>query len=193
MRCKKCGEENAEMKRCCSSCGAFLEGYTFNNVTAEFGYRGGDGGWYKNKAEYMKTRKNMRVYISGKIGEEVISDATRQKFARAEEMLRAKGYDVLNPSDAWNQILLKNSLSRERAMGYDGDFYSFALMTDLVSIWRDCDAVYFLEDWENSPGAQSEHSFAMAIGKKMLWQRLEDAQVFHDDDEKPEDVWLPVE
>ena len=29
----------------------------------------------------------MRVYISGKIGEEVISEATRQKFERAERML----------------------------------------------------------------------------------------------------------
>jgi hypothetical protein len=29
----------------------------------------------------------MRVYISGKIGEEVLSEATRKKFARAEKML----------------------------------------------------------------------------------------------------------
>ena len=135
----------------------------------------------------------MKVYISGKIGEEVISEATRQKFARAEEMLKAKGHEVTNPASDKCQMLLRYSLKREKKHGYKGDIYSFALMTDLVSIWRDCDAVYFLEDWENSPGAQSEHSFAMAIGKKMLWQRLEDAQVFHDDDEKPEDVWLPVE
>lgn len=32
----------------------------------------------------------MLIYISGKIGEEVISEATRQKFAKAEEMLKAK-------------------------------------------------------------------------------------------------------
>lgn len=55
MRCKKCGKENAEMKKCCSSCGAFLEGYTFNNVTAEFGYRGGDGNFYKSKEDYKAT------------------------------------------------------------------------------------------------------------------------------------------
>ena len=39
-----------------------------------------------------------KVYISGKIGEEVLSDATREKFARAEDMLRSKGYDVFNPT-----------------------------------------------------------------------------------------------
>lgn len=33
----------------------------------------------------------MKVYISGRIGEEVISDETRQRFAKAEEMLKAKG------------------------------------------------------------------------------------------------------
>ena len=96
----------------------------------------------------------MKVYISGKIGEEVISEATRQKFAKAEEMLKAKGYEVFNPCDErWQRTL----------------------------------------NWDNSPGAQSEHSFAMATGKKLLWERLEDALVFHDDNEKPEDIWLPLE
>ena len=36
----------------------------------------------------------MKIYISGKIGEAVISEATRQKFAKAEKMLEAKGYEV---------------------------------------------------------------------------------------------------
>ena len=72
------------------------------------------------------------------------------------------------------------------------DKYSFILLEDLQKLAK-YDAVYFLEDWDKSPGANAEHSFAMATGKKILWQRLEDAQVFHDDDEKPEDVWLPIE
>lgn len=59
MICKKCGEENAPAKRSCSNCGAILEGYTFNNVTAEFGYRGGNGGWYQNKEDYIKKTKNL--------------------------------------------------------------------------------------------------------------------------------------
>ena len=52
MRCKRCGEENGDAKRICSRCGAFLEGYTLNNVTGEYGYRGADGGWYKSEEEY---------------------------------------------------------------------------------------------------------------------------------------------
>lgn len=117
----------------------------------------------------------MKVYISGKIGEEVISDATRQKFARAEKMLRAKGYEVTNPTSDKCQILVWLSMKDEEKRGYKGDFHSFALITNLVSIWRDCDAVYFLEDWENSPGAQAEHSFAMATGKKILFASREQA------------------
>ena len=41
----------------------------------------------------------MKVYISGKIGEAVISDETRQKFDAAEKMLQDKGYRVFNPTD----------------------------------------------------------------------------------------------
>ena len=140
----------------------------------------------------------MKVYISGKIGEEVISDATRQKFSKAEEMLRAKGYEVFNPCDEKWDRTLRRSYEKDRKNeepwidGTFPDFYTYALLRDQM-VLSTKDAVYFLEDWDKSPGANAEHSFAMATGKKMLWQRLEDAQVFHDDNEKPEDVWLPID
>ena len=140
----------------------------------------------------------MNVYISGKIGEEVISDATRQKFARAEEMLKAKGYEVFNPCDEKWQRLLKREYEHDKYVKspwMDGEFpsfYAYALLRDQM-VLSTKDAVYFLEDWEKSPGANAEYSFAMAIGKKLLWQDLFDARVYHDDDEKPEDVWLPIE
>lgn len=144
-----------------------------------------------------KRISNMKVYISGKIGEEVISEATRQKFARAEEMLRAKGYEVFNPCDEKWENLLKKEYATDRLFkcrfldGTFPDFYSYVLLRDQM-VLSTKDAVYFLEDWEESPGAQSEYSFAMAIGKKLLWQRQEDAQVYRDDNENPEDVWLPI-
>lgn len=139
----------------------------------------------------------MKVYISGKIGEEVISDATRQKFARAEKMLKAKGYEVFNPcSTAWQHCLKRGyesqSFEKDGIPANAIPFYDYCILRDLMCLSLK-DTVYFLEDWDKSPGANVEHSFAMATGKKMLWQRLEDAQVFHDDDEKPEDVWLPID
>lgn len=52
MKCKKCGAENGDAKRTCGACGAFLEGYTLNNVTGEYGYRGADGNFYKSEEEF---------------------------------------------------------------------------------------------------------------------------------------------
>lgn len=132
----------------------------------------------------------MKVYISGKIGEEVISEATRQKFAKAEEMLKAKGYTVFNPTSEGWQTYLSVVWSAVPSV-VRTDKYSFILLEDLKKLAK-YDAIYFLEDWDKSPGAGSEHSFAMATGKKMLWQRLEDAQVFRNDNETAEEVWLPI-
>lgn len=39
----------------------------------------------------------MRIYISGKIGELEPIPSTIEKFAKAEEKLRARGFDVFNP------------------------------------------------------------------------------------------------
>ena len=143
-----------------------------------------------------KRIRNMKVYISGKIGEEVLSVATIEKFARAEAMLRAKGHEPFNPtSEEWQSSLIKGyAIDIQQAPSpKDGPIskYAYFLLRDQMAM-ANKDAVYFLEDWEKSPGAQSEHSFAMAIGKKLLWQRQEDAMVYRDDNENPEDVWLPI-
>lgn len=138
----------------------------------------------------------MKVYISGKIGEEVISEATRQKFARAEEMLKAKGYEVFNPCDArWQRIL-------EREYGNDSyvkspwltgrfpEFYAYALLRDLM-VLSTKDAIYMLADWTKSDGANVELDFARATGKQLFWESKEDALVFNND-EKLYSVWLPL-
>lgn len=63
MKCKKCGTENAPIKKCCSHCGAILEGFTINNVTGEYGYRGSDGLFYKAETEEEAIQK-MEQYVS---------------------------------------------------------------------------------------------------------------------------------
>ena len=50
-----------------------------------------------------------------------------------------------------------------------------------------------LADWTESDGANVELDFARATGKRIFWEREEDAQCFYDDDETAEDVWLPIE
>lgn len=139
----------------------------------------------------------MRVYISGKIGGEVISDATRQKFARAEEMLKAKGYQVFNPCDErWQKILRReyehdNYVQSPWLTDKFPDFYAYCLLRDLM-VLSTKDAIYMLADWTESDGANVELDFARATGKQLFWESKEDALVFCNDEEHY-NVWLPIE
>lgn len=139
-----------------------------------------------------------RVYISGKIGEEVISEATREKFARAERMLKAKGYEVFNPTcEEWQRhvrvMYEKDRHSKEPWLdGMFPDLYGYTLLRDLMVLSAK-DAIYMLADWEESDGANVELDFARATKKRIFWEREEDAQCFYGDDETAEDVWLPIE
>lgn len=139
----------------------------------------------------------MRVYISGKIGGEVISDATRQKFAQAEEMLKAKGYQVFNPCDErWQKILRReyehdNYVQSPWLTDKFPDFYAYCLLRDLM-VLSTKDAIYMLADWTESDGANVELDFARATGKQLFWESKEDALVFRNDEEHY-NVWLPIE
>ena len=94
----------------------------------------------------------MIVYISGKITGD--PDYVR-KFADAELLLRAKGYNVVNPCDLGYQFM-----SYEQFMHVD-----FALID--VS-----DAIYLLKDWSGSSGARREKEYAEKIGKKIMYEPL---------------------
>ena len=122
----------------------------------------------------------MKVYISGKIGEEVISEATRQKFAKAEKILKAKGFEVFNPCDEqWQEVLrdsyLYSYFDKARAIpACSVSFYTYALLRDLM-VLSTKDAVLMLEDWKDSEGAQAEYKFAKAAKKKIFFASEKDA------------------
>lgn len=122
----------------------------------------------------------MKVYISGKIGEEVISDATREKFARAQAMLEAKGYEVFNPvSEKWQRMLKEEYeiqfFDHKKTIPTSSvSFYTYALLRDQMVLTIK-DAVYFLDDWNRSPGAKSEYYFVKAVGKRFFFQDRHDA------------------
>lgn len=109
-----------------------------------------------------------RIYISGKIGEEVISEATRQKFAKAEELLKdvfgAEIVDVINPAADHIQDALKMHYSMKGI----NPWYEETLLYMLH--WLEtCTAIYMLPDFLNSPGAKAEHAFAIATKKKIFY------------------------
>lgn len=113
----------------------------------------------------------MTVYISGKIGEAHLSEATRQKFAKAEAMLRRNGYGVFNPTDkSWTCYFEREQSS-----------YEIILWHDLRKL-MECDACYMLEDWKSSPGATAEFYYAKATKKKMLFEKKSHAGVWLGDE-----------
>ena len=128
----------------------------------------------------------MKVYICGKIGEEVLSSETREKFARAEKMLRSNGYDVFNPTTSGF-----GESAELAAVRYGTSFYKEIIIYDLAAL-KQCDAIYMLSDWEKSPGANVEYDYAVATGIKRLWENKADATVFWDDEETVSEVWLPI-
>ncbi len=102
-----------------------------------------------------------KVYISGKIGEEVLSDATREKFAKAEEYIKAKGYKVFNPTTSG-----LGTMADAYAKACGTNFYTEILLLDIMEL-KKCDIICLLPDWDESPGAQAELFFAKAIGLKV--------------------------
>lgn len=133
----------------------------------------------------------MRIYISGKIGEEVISETTREKFARAERMLEQHfntEFDtIVNPASEAFQDAMKQAFEWRELRRNLPDILLFDLQ------WlRTCDAIYMLADWEKSDGANVELDFARATGKRIFWEREEDAQLNSEDFNNYEDVWLPI-
>ncbi|MBO5626750.1 MAG: DUF4406 domain-containing protein [Prevotella sp.] len=105
-----------------------------------------------------------RIYISGKIGEEVISEATRQKFAEAEKMLEERGFEPINiTSDGIQRSMEVSFRWRELKPNYE-DILLYGLN------WlRTCTAIYMLPDFIDSPGAKAEHAFAIATGKHIYY------------------------
>lgn len=116
-----------------------------------------------------------KIYISGKMGEKSLSEATRDKFAQAEERLKAEGWDPINPATDEYQDFMQGVLAEAFEDWEDSDIegewneYAEMLMHDLRIISL-CDAIYMLADWKQSPGATAEHAYAKALGKEIRYE-----------------------
>ena len=107
------------------------------------------------------------IYISG-----AITGATdyMERFAEAEERLTAAGYKVINPAKVTS--------------GVDGVLcYEDVMELDIVLLGK-ADAIYMLQGWEDSRGANREYGFALAAGKK-IWKEEDESgsRYFHDNEE----------
>lgn len=111
----------------------------------------------------------MKVYISGKIGEEKPSPETLEKFANAERGLVALGHEVFNPTTSGlgkKAELLAEKLSKES--GRKVEWYDAIMLLDLEELAK-CDAICILDDWKDSDGATTEAFYALATKKKFIF------------------------
>lgn len=89
----------------------------------------------------------MKVYISGKItGLE--TSVYESNFQKAEDLLKKFGFEPINP------VKLTHD--------HDKSWLSF-MRVDLKAL-LDCDAIYMLDNWEESKGAKIEYDLAKQLG-----------------------------
>lgn len=110
------------------------------------------------------------IYISGKIGEKVISEATQKKFLKIQRKLESEGWHVFNPTCQVWQTYLRQWMDGRKAYlkNHHISEYAETLRLDIGTL-SECDAIYMLPDFIDSPGAKAEHAFALAVGMQVYY------------------------
>ncbi len=95
----------------------------------------------------------MKIYISGAISG---TDDYMERFAKAEKELTEKGYSVVNPAKVNAQLPEDTSYEQYMKMCF--------CMLDM------CIAIYMLNGWEESCGANREYGYAMAKDMIIMYE-----------------------
>lgn len=77
-----------------------------------------------------------------------------ERFAKAEEKLTAAGHQVYNPAHA-NSYMPEGTTYEE-------------YMKIAFTLLEMCDAIYMLDGWQQSKGANREYGYALGKGMK-IW------------------------
>lgn len=93
----------------------------------------------------------MRVYIAGPMAGRL--NYNYPAFHAAAERLRGEGYEVINPAEL-------NGMDEGREVCMRRD------IGELIT----CDAIYLLEDWQFSRGANLEREIAEQCGMEVLYE-----------------------
>ena len=94
----------------------------------------------------------MKIYISGQISGLKLEDA-RALFERAEILLQKKGYIPVNPMKLNPHTV--------------GKTWKEYMLDDLNALF-DCEAIYLLDNWQDSKGAKIEYQVAKEMDMVIL-------------------------
>lgn len=97
----------------------------------------------------------MKIYISGKM-RGLSEEDSRKLFKAAEQYLKTLGHDVINPWDSEDE--------KKRQCKVWADFILYDLQ-----ILKTCDAIFMLDNWQDSNGAKCEHAFASGRHMKIIY------------------------
>lgn len=95
-----------------------------------------------------------KIYIAGKVSGLPFIDLTR-KFGSVEKTLREQGYNPINPLN----IVLG---------GQDWE----PAMRRCIAALVECDEIFMLHDWKQSPGARLEHEIASKLKLRIHYGEL---------------------
>ena len=96
----------------------------------------------------------MKIYISGAI---TGTDDYMERFSKAEKELTAKGYSVVNPAKVNAQLPEDTNYEEYMKMCF--------CMLDM------CTAIYMLDGFEKSCGANRELGYAMAKDMTIMYEK----------------------
>ncbi len=95
-------------------------------------------------------------------------------FDAATTELRAQGWKVFSPAEHDRRTGFDASLGLDMQPDFD---VTQAFRWD-VAVLLKVDAVYFLDGWERSTGANTEHAIAVSIGLERIYQTPRDERVY---------------
>jgi|SRR5579859_4839098 len=117
-------------------------------------------------------RDNRAIYIAGPMRGYPLFNFPA--FDEATADLRAEGWRVFSPAEHDRQC----GFDPARSLEAQPDFHvTEAFRWDVESILN-ADAVYFLDGWEASQGANTEHAIAVSIGIDRIYQTPRDEKVY---------------
>ena len=95
----------------------------------------------------------MKIYISGSI---TGTDDYMERFAKAEKELTEQDYSVVNPAKVNAQLPEDTNYEEYMNMCF--------CMLDM------CDAIYMLQDWKKSCGANREYGYSLAKDMIIMYE-----------------------